>query len=119
MGSGGTVTINTTAATASVKRGQLSEPNNPWRWAGAGGVALAGLLLFGIPARRRAWRTWLGILVFAGMLGVLSGCGGGGSGGGGGGNGNPGTTAGAYTFTLTGTDADNVKQTVTINVTVS
>jgi subtilase family serine protease len=119
-GSGGSVTIATTAATASVKMGQLRGRNEPWRWAGAGGAALAGLLLFGIPARRRAWRTWLGILIFAGMLGALSGCGGGGgSSGGGGGGGNPGTTAGAYTFTLTGTDTDNVKQTVTINVTVS
>ena len=121
-GSGGSVTIATTAATASLKMGQLpnrnNDRNNPWRWAGAGGVALAGLLLFGIPARRRAWRTWLGILIFAGMLGALSGCGGGGNSGGGG-SGNPGTTAGAYTFTVTGTDTDNVKQTVTINVTVS
>jgi len=119
-GSGGSITIATTAATASVKMGQLpnrnNDQNNPWRWAGAGGAALAGLLLFGLPARRRAWRKWLGILIFAGFLGALSGCGGGGSSGGGG---NPGTTAGAYTFTLTGTDTDNVKQTVTINVTVS
>jgi hypothetical protein len=66
---------------------------------------LAGILLFGIPARRRSWRTMLGMLVFFVALsgGVLA-CGGGGSGsGGGGGTGNPGTTAGTYTVTVTGT----------------
>jgi hypothetical protein len=61
----------------------------------------------------------LGVLIFAGILSAIAGCGGGSSSGGGGGNSNPGTTPGAYTFTVTGTDAGGVKQTVTINVTVS
>jgi Pro-kumamolisin, activation domain/Abnormal spindle-like microcephaly-assoc'd, ASPM-SPD-2-Hydin len=115
-GAGGTITINTTGPTASVIVAQLDKRSNSLRWAGAGSVALAGLLLFGIPARRRKWRAILGLLIFAGMLGALSGCGGG---SGGGSKGNPGTTAGAYTFTVTGTDVGGVKQTATISVTVS
>ncbi len=118
----GTITIGSTAASAAV-RAKLARADKPTdkrttlgRWAGAGSAALAGLLLFGIPARRRNWKSLLGVLIFAAALATLSGCGGGGGGGGGGGTG---TTAGAYTFTLTGTDPAGIKQTVTINVTVS
>jgi hypothetical protein len=97
-----TLTINTTAATSA----DLIYPKrNGVPWYAAGGAALAGILLFGITARRRSWRTMLGMLVFLVALtgGVLA-CGGGGSGsGGGGGTGNPGTTAGTYTVTVTGT----------------
>ena len=116
-GAGGTVNIGTTAPTSSVRRGQLDKRSKTWPWAGAGGIVLGCLLFFGIPARQRNWRSLLGVLLFAGILGVLSGCGGGSSGGGGGGN--SGTTPGSYTFTVTGTDAGGAKQTATINVTVS
>jgi hypothetical protein len=81
-------------------------------------------LFFGIPARRRSWRTILGVLLFATIIGMGIGCGGGGgnSGGGGGGGGTttPGTTAGAYVITVTGTDAATGKLTesTTVNVTV-
>jgi hypothetical protein len=51
-------------------------------WYATGGATLACLLLFGIPTRRRSWRTMLGLLALLAFLagGVLS-CGGGGGGG--------------------------------------
>ena len=70
-----------------------------------GGAVLALVVLFGIPARRRSWRTMLGLLVLMIALGSRAACGGGGSSGGGGGGGDAGTTAGQYTFTITGTGA--------------
>ena len=111
-----TLTISTTAPTSAA----LVYPKRPGvPWYAAGGATLACLLLFGIPARRRSWRTMLGMLfllvAFGG--GVLA-CGGGGSGGGGGGSGNPGTTAGAYTVTVTGTSG-SLTQTTTLTVTVN
>jgi hypothetical protein len=79
-----TLTITTTAATSAA----LALPKrNGVPWYAASGAALAGVLFFGIPARRRSWRTMLGMLVFLAALtgGVLtSGCGGSGGGGGGG-----------------------------------
>ena len=86
-------------------------------------MALAGLLFFGIPARRRKWRSILVILVFAGIAGLGIGCGGGGSsngGGGGGGGGTtiPGTTAGNYVLTVTGTSG-SLSATTTVNLTVN
>ena len=97
-----TATVTTTAATADLIYPKL---NNGKRWLGAGsGALLALLVFFGIPARRRSWRSMLGILVVMAALGVMSSCGGGSSGGGGGGGGgtsNPGTSSGNYTFTVT------------------
>jgi hypothetical protein len=59
------------------------------------------ILLLGIPARRRGWRSTLSImaLLFAISSGVLA-CGSGGNSGGGGVSG---TTPGTYTITVTGT----------------
>jgi hypothetical protein len=74
---------------------------------------VAGLLLFGIPARRKAWRALLGAFLFIAALGALSGC------GGGGGNSNPGTTPGAYTFTIKGTDSGSIAASATLTVTVN
>lgn len=75
----GTVVIGSASGAAAVKAAATKMPSRLGRWAGAGGIVLAGLLLLGIPARRRNWPpTLLAILaVFA--LGVLYGCGGGGS----------------------------------------
>ncbi len=113
-----TLTVTTTAASTSSLQRPLDK-----LFAVGGGIAVAGLLLFTIPARRRSWRSILGILVFAGLVGVGIGCGGGGSsgGGGGGGGGNSGTTTGAYVITVTGTDAATGKITgsTTVNVTVN
>ena len=85
-----TVTINVASGTAS---------NNKLRlWLSGGGAALACVLFLGIPARRRTWRSMLGLLCFV-VLTANIGCGGGGgsssgggSGGGSGGSGS-GTTA--------------------------
>jgi Pro-kumamolisin, activation domain/FG-GAP-like repeat/Bacterial Ig-like domain (group 3) len=110
-----TLTITTTAATS----GTLFYPKRPGaRWYAAGGAALACFLLFGIPARRRSWRTILGMLIFfvaltAGVVACGSGGnGGGGNGGGGeggGGGGIAGTTAGVYTITVTGTSSSTTE----------
>ena len=100
--------VTTTAATAS-----LADPGLPGSAGRAGGIAFALVILLGIPARRRSWRSMLGALVLLALFGGLSACGGGGStggggggsgggGGGGGGGGTSGTSAGTYTFTVTG-----------------
>jgi hypothetical protein len=92
-----TATVYTTAATSG-----LAYPKLPGRnWTGAGGGAVLAFLVFlGIPARRRSWRSMLGILIVMVALGSLAACGGS---GGSTPPGNPGTSASTYTFTVTGT----------------
>jgi len=110
-----TLTINTTAATSAA----VVYPKRPGvPWYATGGATLACLLLIGIPARRRNWRTMLGMLVFlVALTGGVFACGGGGGGGGGGGTSNPGTTAGSYTVTVTGTSGSTTATgTVTLTV---
>jgi hypothetical protein len=95
-----TLTVNTTSATSA----SLVKPmHRGFPWYTEGGAALACILLIGIPAPRRRWRTMLGMLALLVTLagGVLA-CGGGG-GLGSGGDINLGTTAGTYTITVTGT----------------
>jgi hypothetical protein len=105
-----TVTVTTTAAATAM--------NAPLRrfWNAAGSAALALLLLFGVPVRRRRWAAMLALLVvFVFALGM--GCGG----GGGGTTGpppNPGTTAGTYIITVTGTSQPAPAQTGTVALTV-
>jgi Chitobiase/beta-hexosaminidase C-terminal domain/Fn3 associated len=113
-----TLTITTTAATSSA----LSYPKRPGvPWYAASGAALACLLLFGLPARRRDWRTMLGLLtLLAALTASVMACGGGGNGGGGRGGGGGGiaaTTAGAYTITVTGTSSATT-ETGTVSLTV-
>jgi hypothetical protein len=87
-------------------------------WPSAGGTALALVLLFGVPHRRRNWVVMLGLLVLFVSLGAI-GCGGGSSGGGGGGGGgNSGTTTGTYTITVTGSanGASGTAGTITLTV---
>ena len=105
-----TLTVYTTApSTATLV--YPARPGTPWY--AASGATLACILLIGIPARRRSWRTILGMLAllvaFAG--GVLA-CGGGGSG-----TIYPGTTPGNYTITVTGTSG-TATATGTISLTV-
>ena len=103
-----TVTFSTTAPTS----GALAYPKTNRWYTAVGGTALACMLFFGIPARRRGWKSMLSLLVFlVAMAGV--GCGG----GGGGGTGSTGTTTGTYTYTVTGTDS--VTSTVTSSATVT
>lgn len=115
----GTVTVNTTAPSTLVRKRIAKAQLSNKEWLGAGGAALACVLLFGIPARKRYWKSLLGVLVFMAALGALSGCGGGGGGGGTVTQTDPGTTAGAYTVTVTGTDAAGVVETTTFTLTVN
>lgn len=93
-----TLTVTTTAATTGENR------MKKLFWPPAGGTALALVLLFGIPRRRRNWPAMVGLAVlFASICAI--GCGGRTSGGGGGGN--AGTSAGTYTVTVTGTGTSN------------
>ena len=116
-----TATIVTVPASVSA----LVKPSlgNGKGWLGAGsGAVFAVLIFFGIPARRRSWRSMLGIIVAMAVIGVLSSCGGsgGGSGGGGGTNPtNPGTAAGSYTFTVTSSSTNPVTPAPTTAFTVS
>jgi hypothetical protein len=110
-----TLTITTTAGGGCTQAYQIQRPVP---WYAAGGAALACLLLFGIPARRRSWRTMLGMmaLLFALGSGVLA-CGGN--------SGSscvavtsPGTTPGTYTITVTGTSSGTAAATSTLTLTV-
>jgi hypothetical protein len=109
----GTLTVSTTAATT----GSLVRPNlREGRWFAGGGTALACFILFfGIPARRRRWRSMLGLLMLLGFVaaGLVS-CGGKSKGG----SGSPGTTAGSYTISVTGTSG-SITQTTTVSLTVN
>jgi subtilase family serine protease len=115
-----TFTVNTKASVAA-----LAYPNLPHGrgrgWAGAGGGAVLALLLFlGVPARRRSWRSMLGVLIVMAALGSLTACGGGGSttppppppt--------DPGTTAGVYTYTVQATSNPSVTPPVSTTFTVT
>ena len=113
-----TAVVSTTAATAKL---EVPLINNGKGWLGAGsGAILALLVFFGIPARRRSWRSMLTILVAMVALGALASCGGSSSSNSGGGSpSNPGTTAGSYTFTVTGTGTPSVSGTPSGTFTVS
>jgi hypothetical protein len=119
VGFGATFAIGTSAPIAELT---LPKTNGHGRgWAGAGGGAVLALLMFfGIPARRRSWRSMVGMIVLMVALGSLAGCGGGGSSNsGGGGNSDPGTAAGTYTFTVTGVGNPSVTPTPTTTFAVT
>jgi hypothetical protein len=106
-----TLTVSTTASTTALNQ------TRRFFWPSAGS-ALAVVLLFGIPARRRKWRSLIGAFVLlVAFAGGLVSCGGSSGGGGGGGGGNPGTPAGTYTITVTGTSGA-VTQTGAVILTV-
>jgi hypothetical protein len=112
-----TLAISTAAPTSSA----LAHPSRHGvPWYAAGGAVLACLWFFGIPARRRRWRTMLGMLaLLVTLAGGVASCGGGSgsSGGNGGGGGVVGTTAGTYTVTIAAASgAINSTGTVTLNV---
>jgi hypothetical protein len=103
------------ATTVSILSTGASADNRP-PWAG-GGAVLAFLVLLGIPARRRSWRSMLCALALVAALGAFSGCTGGAvlkSG-----NTQQGTTAGAYIFTVSGTGNPGVTSLPTTTFTVT
>jgi hypothetical protein len=112
-------TVSTTAPITAA----LSYPDLGGRgrgWAGAGGGAILALLVFlGVPARRRSWRSMLGVLVLMAALGSLTACGGGGSSSTTPPNTNPGTTAGTYVFLVQGTGNPSVTPAVSTTFTVT
>ncbi len=82
-----TATVTTTAATTADLIYPKLGKGNGWpgsKFAATSGAILSVLIFFWIPARRRSWRSMLGILVAMAVIGTLSSCGGGSSGGGGG-----------------------------------
>ena len=106
-----TLTISSTAATSAA----LAYPVPPRvRWYAVGGMPLTFILLVGIPAQGRSWRTRLGVLVFVATLtGGLVACGG----GNGGGTSSRGTTPGTYTVTVSGTSG-SITATGTVSIAV-
>ena len=107
------VTTTMTVSTVSNTKAMLSHPKRPGTpWYATGGAALACLLLFGIPARRRKWQALLGMVVLlASLAGGMIACGSNGT------IGNTGTTPGTYVVTVTGTaGATTASGTVTIVV---
>ena len=112
-----TFTVKTTAASSSAV---LRPSRLNLQGLGGAGAALAGLLMLGIPSRRRRWTSMLFLLwivVATGAIGcssvnTLPGL-------------NnptpdaPGTTAGGYTFTVTGSDSTNALISASTNVTVT
>jgi hypothetical protein len=108
------VDVTTTAAAANLARPTL--PGGGRKWSGIGGSVLAFLVLLGIPARRRSWRSMLSVLVLLAVFAGLSACGGSNSGGGGG---NSGTTAGTYTFMVLATGNPPVAPAPTATFTVT
>ncbi len=78
---------------------------------GGGGLALAGLLLFGIPVRRRGFRALLVIVIVATALGVITGCGN---------SATMRTAPGLYYVTVSGADAatGSITGSTTLNIVV-
>jgi glucosylceramidase len=110
-----TLTINTTAQTVTTSK--LEHPHSrPFKGLNAGGVTIATLLLFGVPFRKRRWKTPIVLLVFISIAGLMMGCNSGTSA--------PmmttsgGTTTGAYVVTVTGTSGSLATST-TIPLTVN
>jgi hypothetical protein len=110
-----TLTVSTTPATSGCTQSALIPGRVPWYT--SGGMVLACLFLFGLPGRRRRWRSLLGMFVLLAALTASGlGCGGGAK--------QttcppiqPGTTPGAYTITVTGTSGTTTAAT-TVALTV-
>ena len=116
---GGTTTATiTTHAPYTVALLRPESPRKGKGWTGAGGGALLALLLFfGVPARRRNWRSMLGILTLLVALGSLAACSSSSSTTPS--QSDPGTTAGTYTFTVQATGNPSVTPAVSTTFTVT
>jgi hypothetical protein len=114
IASGGSVTTSATFKTTGSSSG-MARPfgNDLWRL-GEGGLALAGLLVFG--ARVRRFRSLSVVVALAIVFAVATGgCGGHDSST----HTVPGTTAGNYVFTVTATDATSTKITTSSSITLT
>jgi ABC-type phosphate transport system substrate-binding protein len=80
-------------------------------------VAVASLLWFGFPLRRRRTVTQFGLLLIATLIGTAMGCGGGAAAPSAT-PANPGTTPGAYTVTVTGSSGA-ITATTAVTVTLN
>jgi subtilase family serine protease len=67
----GTATTNLIVTTTSANTAANDTRSSGSPWYASGGAALACLLLFGIPARRRAWQRYLGMVVL--LVALVSG----------------------------------------------
>jgi hypothetical protein len=114
-----TLTVITTAGSTSSFYRQ-----NRLFWPSTGGAALAIVLLFRLPTRRRRWLLMLGEMGLVAVVAIAAlGCGSGGNAGSsGGGSSIPSTTSGTYKVTVTGTEgsgASAISQTTSVTVTVN
>jgi Bacterial Ig-like domain (group 3) len=114
-------TANTVFTVQTTANGQVAGIHSfGWRlrWIGGGGAAFAGVILLGVPNRRRRWAWMIALVMIVGPAGTF-GCGGG----------NQtstsvqstiATTPGNYVFTVTGTGVANagITTVTTVNVTV-
>ena len=107
--SGATAVTDTLTVTTVSSGSAIGMPSNSARdtWYAAGGTALAGILLFGLPGRRRVWQRMLSLMLLIIAVGVV-GCGG---------DGSKSTPAGSYTVTVTATSG-SATQTSTVTATV-
>ena len=78
------------------------------QWIGAGSAVLAFGLLFGIPARRKGWRSMLSAILLLIAVAGFSACS----------SSTKLITAGYYNFTVTGTDSKDATNTATATVAV-
>ena len=79
-------------------------------------MILSALLFFGVPIRKRRWKTLFMLLLFAAVSGMAVGCGAGAKANKP--NVNPGTALGNYTVTVTGV-AGTTMATTAVTVTVN
>ena len=120
VGTGATVTTSLTVSTTAASAALVS-PFDKLRSLGEGGLALAGLLIFGTSLRRHRWVSMMALLVLAVSIAGM-GCGSGANSSSGGNPTSPATTAttaGAYVFTVTATDSTNTSITASSTVTAT
>jgi hypothetical protein len=89
------ISVTGSQLTGSVKMAKQERHAVLWGISG-GAAAMACVLFFAIPARRRSWRALLALIVFAIIVSGATACGGGSSSGGGGGGGNTATITAKY-----------------------
>jgi len=111
-----TLTVATTAAHARTSTSASARPRGCFPWlAASSGLGFAGIVLLGIPSRRRKSAA-LAMVMFA-CLTVWAGCGGGASSNSNNTPANPGTPANTYTIAVTGTSG-SISHTTNVTVTV-